>query len=206
MKVGKVIGFGCLGCLGLVVVVIAAGYFALPDEYTVTRSTVVAAPPTTVFPLIDTPARWPEWDPWAEMDPDTKNTYEGPESGVGAKRTWVSDSQDVGSGTFTITKSVPHERIELKVEIFNYQMTSDTTFELERLEGGTKVTWTDHGDLEGGYKFFGLFMEPLLGEQFRTGLANLKELAESEVDAGDVLRDKADEILDDVLEGSDEEE
>ena len=51
------------------------------------RATVIAAPPATVFTLVNSYKRFNEWSPWAEMDPNAAYTHSGPETGVGAKLT-----------------------------------------------------------------------------------------------------------------------
>ncbi len=204
MKAAKIIGIGCGGCLGLVVVACLVGYMWLPSSYEVSRSIAIDAPPNTVFPLVNTPARWPEWDPWQRIDPNMKNSTSGPESGVGAKRDWDSTNPEVGKGSFEITESVPNERVVTLVVLPEYDSTSTGTFVLERTANGTQVTWTSNAeDLSGVMKVMSILMEQMLGPMFEDGLGNLKELAESEVDVGDVLMDKADQILDDVLDGPD---
>ncbi len=45
---------------------------------------------------------------------------------------------------------------------------------------GTRVTWTNEGDMGGNpvNRYFGLMMDRLVGPDFEAGLANLKGLAE----------------------------
>ncbi len=185
MNVMKVVGIGCLGCLGLVVVLGVVGFMLLPDGYQVSRSIEIAAPPATVFPLVDTPHRWPEWDPWTHIDPSMTNEFSGPESGVGAKGTWTSQNDEVGSGSFTIVESVPNQRVVMDLDVPGVDMTPRGTLTFEPTPLGTRVTWTNEDELSGGYRVFGLAAEALLGPMVETGLRDLKEIAEREASADD---------------------
>ena len=90
-----------------IVVIIVAGSFLLPGEAVVTRSTEIDAPPEKVFAIVGDFHRFQEFSPWAELDPNTKYTYEGPPTGVGQKMSWTSDNANVGSGSQTITEYEP---------------------------------------------------------------------------------------------------
>lgn len=202
-KALKVIGIGCGGCLVLVVAALAIGYSLLPSDYTVERSITIDAPDAIVFPLVDTPKRWPEWDPWHEIDPDMEHEYKGPPAGVGAESHWTSTEAMVGEGWFRIDESVPGERIVMTVD--SGGMVSQGIFEFAEASGdATRVTWRSEGELEGMNRFFGPFADALLGANFEVGLANLKELAEEEYDtplgrakgAVDGVLDAADDIQD----------
>lgn len=217
MSAAKVIGIGCGGCLGLMVIAAVVGFVALPNAYEIERSVVIDAPPTAVFPLVNTPSRWPEWDAWAAIDPDTENEYSGPESGVGATRSWTSEDPNVGEGTFTITESVENERVVLALTFPQMESSSTSTFTFTREGAGTRVVWSDEAqDLSGVMRVFALAADSFIGPQFAAGLSNLEELAEAEADVGDAVEDQVDQIeekVDEALEeaasgdgyGSDEE-
>ena len=72
--------------IGISVVVVAfVVVVALqPADFRVTRTATIAAPPEMVFAQVNDFHNWNEWSPWAKLDPNTKNTYDGPASGVGA--------------------------------------------------------------------------------------------------------------------------
>ena len=71
--------------IGLVVLVaIAVGVaFVLPQHPHTQRETIIAATPEQVFAVVDNMARWNDWAPWASMDPDMKQKFDGPAKGVG---------------------------------------------------------------------------------------------------------------------------
>lgn len=81
--------------------------------YEVRRATVVPADPPRVHALIDDFREWTAWSPWEEADPAMSRSYEGAESGVGARYSW-SGNRRTGSGSMRITGSTP-ERIALVV-------------------------------------------------------------------------------------------
>ena len=72
--------------LALVLVVLGfAAYVAmLPGEFRVVRSGKIGAPPDKVFALVNDLHKWDAWSPWAKLDPNAKNGFEGPEAGPGA--------------------------------------------------------------------------------------------------------------------------
>jgi hypothetical protein len=73
---GRVIGI----LLGIGVV-LAAVAFLLPREVVVTRFAVINAPPSAVFPWVNSLQKTAEWSPWMGLDPDIQVTFEGPEAG-----------------------------------------------------------------------------------------------------------------------------
>lgn len=168
-----------LGIVVLVALLVVVGLF-LPSSAHVERSAVIAAPICTVHALANGYARFNEWSPWAKRDPNTKYTYEGPDSGVGAKMSWASDDRNVGAGSQEIVESKPFELVRTKLDLGD-QGTADAFFRLSKEGEGTKVVWgfdTDFGwSLIGRY--FGLAMDSLVGDDYEKGLANLKTFAES---------------------------
>src|SRR5262249_24408188 len=68
------------------VLVLALGLMAYaitlrPSTFNLERSAVLSAPPSEVFAQVNELKRWQAWSPWAKLDPNAKNTYEGPEAG-----------------------------------------------------------------------------------------------------------------------------
>ena len=95
--------------VGGIIVLLVLVAFLLPSKIHVERSIVVNAPPAKVFGEVNSLKKWGAWDPWMKKDPNIKNTFSGPDEGVGAKNSWVSDHKEVGTGSNTITESVPNE-------------------------------------------------------------------------------------------------
>ena len=167
-----------IGLVVLIVGVIAAALLKSPD-YRVERSLVIAAPAEKLFPWFDSHKKFNEWNPWMKMDPEAKNTYSGPESGIGAVASW--EGKKVGKGSATITESKAIERIVERMDWLEPMAGTSTvefTFRPEG-EGKTKVTWAMYGTNEGLLaKVMSLVMdcESMCGPEFEKGLADLAKL------------------------------
>ncbi len=165
--------------LALVALLMVVG-FLLPRKVHVERATVIAAPPSTVFALVNGYRQFNRWSPWHDIDPNTQYTYEGPENGVGAKMSWKADPRTVGSGSQEIIESRAPELVRTSLD-FGGQGKATAQFGLASEAGGTRVVWsmdTDMGALPVG-RYFGLMMNSIVGKDYEKGLQGLKALAES---------------------------
>ena len=161
-----------------IVIIILAGSFVLPGEAVVTRSTEIAAPPEKVFAIVGDLHRFQEFSPWAELDPNTKYSYEGPATGVGQKMAWVSDNANVGSGSQTITEYDPPKHLAAELD-FGPMGKSLATWDLEPSGTGTKAIWGFKSKLDGiAARWFGLMFDSWIGTDYEKGLAKLKAAAE----------------------------
>jgi uncharacterized protein YndB with AHSA1/START domain len=162
--------------LALLLVVVG---FLLPAKIHVERSAVIDAPPAVVFDLIDDFHDFNRWSPWAQLDPATRYTFEGPESGVGHRMLWQSDNRNVGSGSQEIIESVPDTLLRTHLD-FGAQGVATASFRLEPTGKGTHVTWDLDTDVGSNLpmRYFGLFMDHMVGPDYEKGLDNLKRLAE----------------------------
>jgi len=165
--------------IAAIALIIVGGSFLLPAQAVVTRSIDIQAPPEKVFAIVGDLRRFNEFSPWADIDPDIKYTFEGPESGVGQRMKWSSDNADVGSGTQTIVKYEPTTFVESQLD-FGMRGRSTASFDLVPSTAGTNVTWTFNSDLEGiPAKWFGLMFDRWIGADYEKGLAKLKSVAET---------------------------
>jgi hypothetical protein len=122
------------------------------------------------------------------MDPDAKNTYEGPAAGTGAAMAWVGNKK-VGEGRMTIVESTPDGLIRFRLEFFKpWQATNTAEFTFKPGAGGTVVSWTMLGKNNFMSKAFGLFMniDKMMGSCFEKGLVQMKSVAEES--AGNPVR------------------
>ena len=165
--------------LAAVAIIIVGGSFLLPAQAVVTRSTEIAAPPDKVFAIVGDLRHFNQYSPWADLDPDIKYTFEGPESGAGQKMAWTSANADVGSGSQTITKYEPPNFVEARLD-FGMRGKPVARFDLVPSTAGTNVTWTFSSDLKGiPAKWFGLMFDRWIGADYEKGLAKLKAVAEN---------------------------
>lgn len=151
------------------------------DEFVVSRSATIAAPPARVYPHVNELRNWEAWNPWGKLDPNCKMTYDGPAAGAGSSYSWSGNGK-VGAGRCTITDSQPDELVRLRLE-FLKPMTATNTAEFTfQPEGSqTVVTWTMLGTNSLGGKAFGLLMncERMCGNHFEKGLAQMKSVVEA---------------------------
>ena len=167
--------------VGLVVVI---GVFLVivsrqPTAFRITRSAALAAPAPALFAQVNDFHKWEAWSPWAKMDPNAKNTIEGPASGVGAKFSW-DGNRNVGAGRMTIIESHPTDLIRLKLEFLKpFKAINDTEFTFKPEGKKTIVTWTMAGDNNFVGKAMGVFIncDKMIGGQFEQGLKNLEAAA-----------------------------
>lgn len=166
--------------LASVVVVFLIVAAVQPADFRVTRSATVTATPAAIFEQINDLQKWNAWSPWAKLDPNAKNTFEGPPAGVGASFAWAGNNQ-VGEGRMTITESKPTELIVMRLEFTKpFAATNTTEFTFEPVGDQTKVTWSMSGKNNFMGKCVGLVMncDKMVGGQFEQGFANLKAIVE----------------------------
>jgi hypothetical protein len=151
------------------------------EDFSISRSGSMAAPPAQVFPEVNDFHRWEAWSPWAKIDPAMKTTYTGPTSGEGASYAW-SGNDKAGEGKMTITKSQPTHQINIQLEFFRpFRATNMVEFTLSPKDQGTLVSWTMNGKKNFFLKALHLFMnmDKMVGPDFEKGLAQLKTVVES---------------------------
>jgi len=160
--------------------VLAAVVASRPSEFTLSRKATINASPSSVFEHVNDFHKWGGWSPWEKLDPNLKRTYEGPDSGVGARYSWAGNNQ-VGEGRMTIVESVPAEKIVIDLEFLKPFAARNTTEFLFTPDGsGTTVTWTMTGKNNFMAKAMGLLMDmdKMIGGQFEQGLSQMKAVSE----------------------------
>lgn len=166
----------------LLVVAALAGYgFTLPEQTTISRSTLINASPEQVFVELNSFQNFNQWSPWHAEMPADEYGYEGPPAGVGATMTWSGG--DSGEGRQTIIESVPNEKVRTKLD-FGIMGTPHATFTLAPEGEATMVTWS----LDAHYgnnilqRYVGaFFVEPGLPRFYEKGLGSLKWFIEARV-------------------------
>lgn len=174
MLVKILIGLAVVVALLLIVIV------TRPARFRYVRTTRIAAPPATVFALVNDFRKWRSWSPWEKLE--LERTYAGPAEGVGTQYSWVG-AKDVGEGRMTIVESDPHKRIEIKLEFKKpIACTNRGEFTFTPVGDETEVSWSMDGDYGFMAKAMGLVInfDKMVGAQFAEGLADMKRTAESE--------------------------
>jgi hypothetical protein len=170
----------------VVLVAVFIGIVAMqPAEYRIVRSAVIAAPAPIVFEQLNDFHKWETWSPWAKLDPNAKNTFDGPASGPGAMFSWAGNKK-VGEGRMTVLESRPSDLVRIKLEFIKPFASSCTTeFALAPQGNQTAVTWAMFGVNNFMAKAFCMFMnmDKTVGPDFERGLAQMKAVAEKAVAA-----------------------
>ena len=164
----------------VVLVLLLAIAYLLPGSSHVERSIVVERPRCNVFALVDGFGWFNDFSPWAQLDPDTRYSFEGPTRGVGAALSWESEHANVGSGRQETVLSTPCERVEQALD-FGQQGTAISFFTFEQEGPRTEVTWgfdSEHG-LNPIARYLGLMLDDWIGPEYEQGLASLKALSEN---------------------------
>ena len=152
-----------------------------PSDFRVTRTGTISAPASAIFAQVNDLQKWDAWSPWAKLDPEAKNSFEGPTSGTGAIMRW-SGNNKVGQGSMTIIESRPDEFIRFKLEFLKpFAATNTAEFTFNSENDQTTVTWSMYGKNTFMSKAIGLVMscDKMVGSQFEQGLAALKSVVET---------------------------
>lgn len=165
--------------LAVLVVVFIIIVATRPDDFRVSRSATIAAPADVLFAQANDHHKFNTWNPFLKVDPNVKNTYSGPDAGVGAVCSW-DGNKDIGAGSATITESKPGELVRMRMDWKRpMEGTSTVDFTFKPEGNNTVVTWAMYGKSGFMMKAVGLFMDcdKMVGPQFEEGLANLKTVA-----------------------------
>ncbi|MEL6606685.1 MAG: SRPBCC family protein [Bacteroidota bacterium] len=169
-----------IGVAAVILLFLIVGIF-LPTKHHVERSTTINVPASVVFKEVNSYQSFNNWSPWANIDPNGKVRFEGPEAGVGSTMIWSSKNPKVGNGSQKIIVSEPYKHIlvDLKFDGFKGKVTAGWKFE-EKNAGETLVTWSNDSHNEGGIfsKYMDLIISPQIGKSYEQGLKNLKAYVE----------------------------
>lgn len=175
----EVFGYVAL-LLALAAIVVLGVASRKPDDFVISRTASIAAPPERIFPLIDSPRAFNTWNPFLKLDPDTKVSYRGPERGPGAGNDW-SGNRNVGSGSFEVLEAQAPRKVVMRLDM-KTPMEAHNRVEFVLVPNGaaTDVSWTMSGPSPLLAKVMSTFcsMDKMCGTAFEQGLADLKALAE----------------------------
>ncbi|SHG57574.1 SRPBCC family protein [Massilia sp. CF038] len=167
-----------IGLLAVVAIVLGLAT-TKPNEFAVTRTITIKAPPDKIMPLIADFHNWAQWSYWETLDPKMVRTFEGPASGKGAVYGWKGDSK-VGQGRMEVVEVQPASaliKLDFKDPVESNNMTE---FTLTPEGDATKVTWNMKGPMPFISKIMAVFvdMDKMIGPDFEKGLAGMKAAAE----------------------------
>ena len=160
--------------------IFAAVALGLPSHVTVSRSVVINAPESVIFPYLNNLHKFEDWSPWRARDPQLAVSYGGPESGQGARVTWSSKKPSVGTGSMEISESQPSRRIDLVVNFNGLDGTS--SYDIVPSGSGSKVIWTFGYESASNplKRWKALMLDGFVGAEYRTGLDRLRDKIETD--------------------------
>lgn len=174
--------------IGAVIALILIVAAVLPSTAHVERTITINAPVELVFDQVNDLTKNFNWSPWDDYDPEMKVEWGEIKSGLGASYSWTGNS-DVGSGTMTITESVENQLVKNALDFgdmgkgtatFTFASGPEEKDEKGNITNKTDVVWSMESEL--GWpigRYFGLFMDGMVGPDFEKGLNSLKEVAEA---------------------------
>ena len=168
-----------LGGLGTLAVLFLAG-LTFSGEWTAGSTISIAAPPELIYEDVATLRKWREWSIWNDQaDPDCQHTYEGPESGVGAK--WKWNGPVLSEGVLTITEASIAKGVKYDLELAG-MAPAKGALEFELQDKQTTVSMTVRGSFGGAFGGWLALLMPIVMEgEFAKCLTSLKGRAEPRV-------------------------
>jgi len=168
-----------IALVGLVVIFLIV-VATRPADFRVERSATLSASPAALFEQVNDHHKFSVWNPFLKLDPNVKNTYSGPSSGVGSVCSWEGNS-DIGAGSATIIESKPGELVRMRMDWKRpMEGTATVDFTFKPTGDKTTVTWAMYGKNGFMGKLVSLFMDcdKMCGPQFEKGLADLGKVVE----------------------------
>src|SRR5262245_59721874 len=130
-----------------------------PADFRVERSATISASPAALFEQVNDHHKFLAWNPFQKLDPNVKNTFRGPSSGVGSVCSWYGNS-DIGARSSTIVEAKPGELVRLRMDwIRPMEATATVDFTFKPAGDKTVVTWAMYGKNSFLCKLMSLFMD-----------------------------------------------
>ena len=154
----------------------------LPSSLHLERKIIINADKELIFEQVNDLKNWKNWSSWALKDSmifNKKYAFSTPSSGIGAKFNWDSKNDEVGLGKIEIIQSNTYKSIENLLTINSNQFKGTWLF--NDLENGVEVVCGI--DIDFGFnpidKFYGLFMEDEVSQDYELGLQRLRSFTEN---------------------------
>ena len=166
--------------LGIIAFLLLAG-LVIKKELGVVKEIVINKPTEEVFNYIKYLKNQDNFSKWASMDADMKKEYQGTDGTVGFVSKWAGNKK-VGQGEQEITGIEEGKKVNFDLRFIKpFKSFSKAFMTTEAVtENSTKVTWGFDTTMNYPLNVMKLFMnmEKAVGNDFSTGLTNLKKLLE----------------------------
>lgn len=175
MKVLKFIGIGIVGFIAFLLIVA----LIVPKEYTTSVSTTVNKPKKAVFDYVKMIKNQEKYSVWVMNDPNLKIEYTGIDGTVGAKSSWTSPDDNVGSQQIT---KLTDDRIEFGLH-FEKPMKADNSAAMivESISNNqTKLTNEFYAHTDYPMNLMSFVFKGFIKEDQAKNIANVKKILESQ--------------------------
>lgn len=161
----------------VIILIVLVLPLVLPSQFSMSRTITIEASVSTIFTRLTDLNEYIKWNPFPEGDPT--NTAQVSGSGIGSYLVWKGEK--TGEGKMTITTIEPEQKIGIKMEFYKPMTGEGVVHWMTKSISDTKteMTWTFNQDLNYFNRYFGLFMEAMMGKHFEKGLSNFKILIET---------------------------
>lgn len=166
--------------LGIIAALLLAGLF-IGKVCTVNRDIVINKPAGEVFNYIKQLKNQDNFSKWGSLDPNMKKEYRGTDGTVGFVSAWEGNKK-VGQGEQEITGIVEGKSLSTDLRFIKpFKSFAQAKMTTEAIDANsTRVSWGFETKMVYPMNIMKLFMnmEKMVGNDFSTGLNNLKTLME----------------------------
>ncbi|HEX7844203.1 MAG TPA: GyrI-like domain-containing protein [Chitinophagaceae bacterium] len=177
MKFLKTLGILLLFAIGVAIILV----MVLPVKQKTERSIIINANPAIVYDYLSKLANFNKWAIWNQTDTSIINTITGTDGTLGAINNWKGDPALSGEGKIQITSLEINQEIEHHIIFTSPKaMEADAEFDLQEINGQTKVIWSFELATPRPSNIFNLFksMDQKMSNDLDKSLSNLKALLE----------------------------
>jgi Polyketide cyclase / dehydrase and lipid transport len=166
--------------LGVTAALLLAG-LVISKDIAATKEIVINKPKAEVFNYIKYLKNQDNFSKWGSMDPSMKKTYTGTDGTVGFISAWEGNKK-VGQGEQEITGIDEGNKVDFDLRFIkpfkSFAKATMTTVAVS--DNATKVSWGFESKMLYPMNIMKLFMnmEKMIGNDFSTGLSNLKNVLE----------------------------
>lgn len=168
-----------LKIFGVLVIIILLVPMFLPSHISMSRSIEINSSVSAVFSKLINLNVYAKWNPFPEGDATNQTNVTG--EGLNSYLVWKGDK--TGEGKMTISAIETDKKIAVRMEFFKPMSGEGMVHWITEAKSDsiTLMTWSFDQDLSYFNRYFGLFMDSMMGKHFEKGLQNFKKLVESSV-------------------------
>ncbi len=166
--------------IGLFAVLTLIG-LVIPSTAKISRGVIINADSATVYEALSNVQTWNDWLPWITADSGVIVQLSPVTNAKGSYFKWKG-MQHKNAGTITI-KEIKPQLIELfyQIEEMNDAEGGFRVYARDSTNQQTEVLWFMEYKLKWypWERFYGIFIDPVIGSSFEQGLSNLKTMLEA---------------------------